>query len=321
MTRTPAPTTTRIGFVVIAHGDRRVLHRLVDRLADAQSTVGIAVHYDRKSGELDVPRRLTDLVAVVEAPLDVKWGDWTLIEAVARGIHTLDACFPEHNWTILLSGQDYPTRALSELACFLADTNADAFIECRRAIDNWGEEEVSHRYGYDYAALPGWLPARYICSTARRLPFLNAYRLEGGKNCIGIRRRRDLVALLGGSGWFIANRRATAAIVRAAEDDRTIRLFRRSIIPDESFFATVLAQADCEIVAQRWQYCRFAREGAPHPDILTEAHLPEIVASRAFFARKCTWDTSAGLLDALDLRLRPMLRYAGRPEEGTALLG
>jgi hypothetical protein len=292
----------KIGFVLITYR-LDLVRRLTDALTSSPVTAGVAIHHDRKSGPLKVAFRNPESVAVVENPVEVHWGDWSQIQAAITGIELLESRFPEHDWIVLLSGQDYPTRPLTELADFLAGSDADACIDCSPAIANWGVEEVRYRYGYDYLTVPGWVPFGRLSDLLQRYPrFVSSVSVADGRHCIGIRHRRASVDdLYGGSEWFMTNRRATGTIVRAYHDPAVARRFRRVLLPTEVFYTTVMNNSGHKIdVAHR--YYQFETKNA-HPEVLTEASLPDIDVGRAFFARKMDPVVSASLLDILDRRL------------------
>ncbi len=287
----------KIGFVLITHR-LDLVRRLTDALTGSPQTAGVAIHHDRKAGPLNIAFTNPESVAVVENPVDVRWGDWSQVQAAITGIELLQSRFPEHDWTVLLSGQDYPTRPLTELADFLAESDADAFIDCSPAIANWSGEEVRYRYGYDYFTVPGWVPFGRLSLFAQRYPrFVSSVNLADGRHCIGIRYRgASLEDLYGGSAWFMTNRRATDTIVQAYHDPAVARRFRRTLLPDEVFFATVIHPSGHTIDVEPHRYYRFEEKSA-HPEVLTEASLPDIDAGRSFFARKMDPVASASLLN------------------------
>jgi hypothetical protein len=106
--------------------------------------------------------------------------------------------------------------------------------------------------------------------------------------------------------WLTLSARAARAVAAAARDDRRlIRHYRRSIIPSESFFATVLLNDPGLTVAREdRRFLSFAGPGVPHPDVLTSRHLDELTGSGMHFARKFDSEVDAGVLDALDERRR-----------------
>jgi hypothetical protein len=295
----------RIGFVILSHRHPGLIKRLADVLAASPSTAGVAVHYDRQAGPLQVAFEHPEKVRVVAGPRRVPWGDWGFVGAVVKGLQLLDEQYPAHDWAVVLSGQDYPTRPIGELAAFLASSGAQAHIYCQPAVETWGEGQVKFRYGYDYWALPARAPAGTLLKVAERLPGLRAARADyAGRNLIGVRTWRPLSDLWGGSDWIMVDRDAQRKLLDAYGDAKTARRYRRAILPSEVFFATTLYAAGFTLAHTPHRYVHFAK-GSPHPDVLTERSLPDIDAHGHFFARKMDPADSAVLMDALDQRLRP----------------
>jgi hypothetical protein len=98
-------------------------------------------------------------------------------------------------------------------------------------------------------------------------------------------------------------------VLRAARDERALmRHYRRTIVPSESFFATVLMNdPELRVSSDDRRFVSFA-PGAAHPDVLTEADLDRLMASGAHFARKFDAEADAAVLDRLD-----ELRLSRRP--------
>jgi hypothetical protein len=101
--------------------------------------------------------------------------------------------------------------------------------------------------------------------------------------------------------WPILGRRAARAILHAAREERgQMRHYRRTIVPSESFFATVLMNDPAMSVSHdNRRFSSFA-PGAPNPDVLTSADLARLHDSGAHFARKFDMEVDAGVLDRLD---------------------
>lgn len=290
-----------LGFVVLSHGSEALLRRLVDVLTSSPATRGVVVHHDKASPPLGVSFSRPELVSLHPDPSDVCWGRWSLVEATTKGMHLLGRSFPGVDWTIVLSGQDYPARPLGELASLLGEDGADAFLDCRPATENWGTDEVRVRYGYDYWNIPPWMARTQLQRAARLLPAATWSRNLEGQHVVGVRRRRDLGGLFGGSAWFMANRRAVDIVLRSASGTPLTRQLKHTLIPDEVFYATVLMHSDLVVRRSNYRFARF-RDLAPHPDVLTIDSLDAIDASSAFFVRKVDEERSSALLDALDRR-------------------
>ncbi len=207
------------------------------------------------------------------------------------------------DWTLVLSGQDYPVVHHSELERFLAREERDAHLP-----DLWplgplrlsggARDEFVLRYGYRHFEVP-WLPPRL----PRRLAY--GRRLPTGRKLLGLRNATPPELALHVSGdWPTLNRRALRAVLAfPARHRRLMRRYRHSFAGSESFFATALMNdPQLTVGSGPHRFIDFPA-GEPNPRTLTSADLTAITASGAHFARKFDPAVDASVLDALD-RLR-----------------
>jgi hypothetical protein len=102
-----------------------------------------------------------------------------------------------------------------------------------------------------------------------------------------------------------SRRRAVEYIVATVEKDvEYCDYFRRTVIPDEVFFATLLH--DCtgmRIGRGNFRHIFWPSEHAPGTAVMDARHFSELEASNAYFALKFDETTSAELLACIDRRL------------------
>jgi hypothetical protein len=106
----------------------------------------------------------------------------------------------------------------------------------------------------------------------------------------------DVFHCYAGSQWFVSNAKA-AAVLLAPETDRLLKYFSGRFPPDEAVCPTILGNApQLRIKGESKHYIRW--EEGHHPRLLSECDLPEMLASRAHFARK--FSHKSRVLDILD---------------------
>jgi hypothetical protein len=102
------------------------------------------------------------------------------------------------------------------------------------------------------------------------------------------------------SDWLTLERRAIRAVLDfTREKPRAMEHYRRTIIPSESLFATVLANDPDVSVGPASRLLGF-EEGAPHPHTFTSADFKHLLASGMHFARKFDEGVDSRVLDLLD---------------------
>lgn len=277
-----------IGHVVLAHGDPRFPARLLRRLAPVSK--GLVVHYDRSSGTTarDELRRAVKDLDVRFAPQRIcHWGGWSLVAATLDAVRLLlDEEAPDR--VVLLSGTAYPLGA-DRLPRLLAATPEGEFLDAlpmpRVGLYNGGLDRV--QFFHPFEGNRGW--ARRASRTTQRV-----------QRAVGHRRGLPGGAVPHvGSQWWCLSRSCLDDLLGSASFSPYVDFFRRTRIPDESFFQTWVANSrwapavrSDPIVYTRW-------EGGTRPVILGMADLPTLQASSAPYARKVD-ERSLPLLAALD---------------------
>lgn len=138
------------------------------------------------------------------------------------------------------------------------------------------------------------------------------FHLELGDRVIRLPIRRrfpsDVVPYIG-SQWFILSRAVCESIIQSDNLNRYKSVFRHTLIPDESFFQTMILNSDYpeSIISNDkrlivWAPISRVKE---RPRVLTCEDLPLISNSDDFFARKFDETVDASVLDCLEASLRP----------------
>ncbi len=298
----------RIAYLLISHREPEQVLRLV-RVLREQPGAEVFVRHDQRRVSLRPEQVGSAGGRVVEDPFDVEWGGWSYLQVLLEGLRTV-AEAADSDWTIVLSGQDYPLCHHSQLEAFLARAREDAHLAeawplRRLRLTGGPHDEFVLRYGYRHFRLPVRAPS------AARLPRRLAYTRQMPSPqppLLGIRRLGtpfgpDLRCHVS-ADWPTLSRRALGAVLAfPARRPDLMSLLRRSFAPSECFFATALMNdPELKVGTGRHRFTRFP-PGAPHPITLTSADLNAMQASGAHFARKFDLTVDPDVLDELD-RLR-----------------
>jgi hypothetical protein len=227
---------------------------------------------------------------------------------------------------VLLSGQDYPIAPLERVERDLAVSDSDALLDAARLASGrmafrWrrsGETRLGRRYYFSYVAVPpiGRRLPRFVRSALLRLafvidqsqPLVGLWPMPAGVRWrVGVRRLRTPFGpgrpCRVGSTWFSMSRRAVERVLeQAGEDSPIARHYRRTIIPDESFFQTVVcADPQLTVRPDNARYQTWRDSDSPlHPDTLTIDHLDQIMSCGKHFARKFDEGFDREVLDRID---------------------
>lgn len=300
-----------MGFVILSHEGADKLARLVRALRREYPGCAIAIHHDFSQHTLDRAAVGEDIFWVDDW-LRTGWAKWAVVEGALRAFRMLHER-TDAEWFFLLSASDYPIRKGAEVAEELGAAQCDAFLDARpltagttaRAtfvgdpnpqLDRFDAETTRELKRRFYVSQQLWLPVIRTKPKLRlgkrtwRLPVEGRHPFRGGYGCFY------------GDHWFTANRRAIGAVIEASPQNKRLRsYFRNRTQPDESFYATILANTPGLTICRDNR--RFAewRGGTSGPISLTREQLPAILASNGFFARK--FDAGAPVLDDIDALL------------------
>jgi hypothetical protein len=209
---------------------------------------------------------------------------------------------------VVLTGQCYPIKPVVRMRRWF-DERAAASIAGATAFPHptWpdgGYNRVNVRvYQYRADSLPGFvrraLPQR-AGWIALPKPSLIRHRL-GGRAETTI--PRDVGELYGGSSYIAVARAHVRFVLENAQPYE--KFFRRSYIPDELFFQTMLMNSPFanEVVDEPLHLVDFTTLGGMHPRVMTSEDLELMAESPALFVRKVDSSVDPRVLDRIDREL------------------
>ena len=312
--------------VVLTHKDWPQVERLVGAILASSPEAFVLVAHDNR-----VTRFPTDTgdprVEVFEHGLATDWGSWELVEATLRSFEQVRRRV-DPALVVLVSGQDYPVRRLVDWeAEVLAAGSWVGAAEELRYTPHWGRrrgegQDTLTRYTHRWFQTPlarrgirigggfGRLLRRVRGWVALRAePLLSVRVVTRGRGVFwGIRRRTPFTPerpCYSGSQWVALRRTDLDHLLDEdlAPGSQLRRFYRRTVIPDESALVTPLS----------WRAAPAGLTPVTHltwdaaldqPTVCSLDDLEDLVHSGAAFCRKVDPVISAGLMDALDQRIR-----------------
>jgi hypothetical protein len=275
----------RIDYLIRAHTAPEQLARLVGRLNEGD--VRFYVHVNKLTDDETFAAMQAGLAGrenVVWVPrVKCYWGGFSLLRATLVGIESILASgdLPDH--AVLLSGQDYPLRPPTEIERYFAARNGRNLLNhFRLPAPEWaGEGGGLNRLRYPHFERARYKTRLLRLPVPRRLP-------EG-------------LEPYGGMAFWALTGETLAWLMRfLGERPEVLRFFRRTKMPDELFFQTVLLSSLAETVDNELLHYLDWSSGSAHPATLTVADLPKLRASGRLFARKFDASVDSEILDLLD---------------------
>lgn len=319
-------TGVRVAALVMAHKNQEQLARLIDRLSHPD--VDVFLHLDAK---WSLPRQdIDDLCALNDGRVYVTdriSAELLTMSLLQAELVLLRAALDRggYGYVMLLSGQDYPLRPITETVAELQAQHPRPFVD----VTPWHEGNwVETSFGTTRALKA--TRARVKRLVNERVRFGPANKILRGLNHVvtqlvsGIKQlivgtpytrlSRLSLQVAGGAQWWILPADMAAEVLRFADDRRGMRIFAETGSPDETFMQTALVNsphAD-RLTINPWDETRqmtrtFTDFGSGpytgHPRVLTVEDFDRIATSDAWFARKFDVDRDRSVLDLIDERL------------------
>jgi len=299
-----------VAYLVQSHDHPALLARLV-RTLRAGSDGTILVVHDARRKHLDASLLAGSGARVVERTAPVRRGDFSMLDPYFEGAARLLADGDRFDWLVYLSGQDYPVRPVPAIETGLAAADVDGFLahwDVDAAGSPWPPRRARRRYRYRYLRLPGALaPFLPLLRPLEAVTPLHCYRTYGA--LVGWPARRSPFSATfrcyGTWMWQSLRRPCVEFLLeQLATNGPLVEYYRRTVVPDESFVATVLVNSGrFRLANDNRRFADTAEQPSGHARALRADDFERLTDGRFDFARKVEPGTSDALLDALDRRV------------------
>jgi hypothetical protein len=313
------PAGPRCAYLILSHKNPAQVERLASRILGLSPTAHVVIHHDLKGGpapwEGDPPGRVH-----LVGRQTVEWGCWSIVEATLRLIRFAHERL-DSEWMVMVSGEDWPVTDLAAWEARVVASGADAVMPAEvlparlrfGARDPDANRDLARcRLRWFRVRQPRAGVAQKALSAVSKVGNLThpVCKLEFSRRneswFVGLPRRKGPVKswdLYKGSEWFACNARSAGVLLQA--DPRVSTWFRRSHIPDESYFQTLLRR-DGRLSIDR-STVTWVPPQPPTPTVgwmlLKEKQLRLVAASRAAFARKVDPGRNPEVMAAIDAQV------------------
>ena len=301
-----------VAFLVVSHRNPGQVLRLVRTLHEGLDTA-VLVHHDQRWEPLDRAACEAAGGRLVDYGLPLEWGNAAYADMLLTGLAELAEGI-DPDWIAILSGQDYPLRPLPDFERHLVESPHHALLGDLWQLDLSAEPPPPEREFYLRYRYRHYAPPRSVAAVLARALGRRAYlrELPAGLGLrLGVKPRHhpfgpELRCHVC-SDWLTLDRRAVRAVLAfARENPKVMEHYRRTIIPSESLFATVLANEPGLSIGPATRLLGF-EAAAPHPRTFGVADLEQLLTSEMHFARKFDERVDSRVLDLLDEARTPAL--------------
>ena len=316
----PAPTM-HINYILLAHQHPLQIARLVKALTTPNTF--FYIHIDQKINDEPFRQALAGHKAChwLQSRQRCTWGDSSIVKASLAALQVVVAEKKE-GYCVLLSGQDYPLRSNNEIEAYLQKREGTCFIETYpMPHERWPDSrERLYHYKFDLSTEKGH--SLLIPSL-----FSKDFYTDFGKharNCwllLAIKKTLPLVLFkkrkfppyckpYGGSQWWAIPVEMAAAILDfLRRHPGYLPYFNHSLVPDETFFHTIIMH----LLKERGQqpadpitYADWGRQDVPLPVTFTSVDCVHLQnqPEGMLLARKFDETVDTEILDCIDKQLR-----------------
>jgi hypothetical protein len=258
----------KIAYLMLFHKDPRLLHRAIETLSSKDC--GFFVHIDQKSDIRGFSAITGDNISFCKERIPVHWSGFSQIEATMLLVRQALESSANYDYFIFFQGSTYPLRSGRYIQRFLEENRGWEFMNLVKMPAR----------GYPLSKIntlmyPAHMPIRRFA--ARALAKLGVAQRDYRKYLKGLE-------AYAGNAWWALSREACQYLVEFVTSNPHVQeYFRKTLVPDESFFHTILGNSPLRPRIRRsFVYADWSTLGS-HPAMLNEEHL------RFFAAQEKVW--------------------------------
>lgn len=261
----------KIAYLILAHNNPRHLLRLIRALSSSSSS--FFIHVDRKSSLEEFANIKRDNVCVSHERIPVYWGDFSQVEAVLVLLRIALTEQRRFDYFVLLSGTDYPLQSESYVEKFFERNEGKEFMNILPMPCDACGKPISRLTSYK--TRPGDPISKIVKLVRKLLVTIGTLPTERDyKSYLG-----NLVPYCGDQWWALSREACEYIQSFVTNEPRAVNFFKHTVVPDESFFQTILGNSPYKAKMQRnLTYADWSRGGS-NPLYITETHIKLLTAT------------------------------------------
>ncbi|MFT3933344.1 MAG: beta-1,6-N-acetylglucosaminyltransferase [Chitinophagaceae bacterium] len=279
----------RIAHLVITYTDPLQTERMIRRME--HSNFDFYIHVDKK---IDITSHLylakMPNVYLIKDRVNVVWGGYNTVEATLRSVKEIFRTGRKYDYIHLMSGQDYPIKSAAYIYNFFVANAGHEFLEYQH-FDDWADESYPriHEYHFTNYSFPG---RYYVQKLMNRL--------------LPVRKSPMPLEFYGSSMFWALSSQCLEYIVNLMGKNKRLKRFMKLTWgSDEFLFQTLVLNSPFKNNVINDNLLFLDREkGAPHPNILNNSHLVDLITSKKMFARKFDAKRDGEILNSIDAYLQ-----------------
>lgn len=212
-----SPKIIKIAYLILVHRLPLQFKRLFNAIYDSDNYY--LIHIDKKASH-KIGKEIATFLAIypnvfISTSENITWGGYSMVQAELDGIKFLLNINADWDYFINLSGQDYPLKSQRKIREFLTQNRGNNYILF--ANQKVSRPETMNRIENLFEELDD-----KVSMISNNRPYL-----------------KNVVPYIGGQ-WMILTRSCCQFICNSTEVEKFENYYINTLIPDESFFQTVL---------------------------------------------------------------------------------
>lgn len=280
----------KILYIVLAHNQPERLSNITSSIINASTDASIIIHYDGNASQ-DGFNKLHSSVAnnpkihLVNKRVRCQWGTYSLVDATLESLRQAKKLSIDFDYVILLSGACMPSKPIKELEKFLSANNGKEFIEFND--ENWmigGLRKERYEFYFPYGA-------------SKEKSFIEDTWVNIQKK-LRIKRKTplDMKVRFGSQWWTLTWKTCLDMLSLLDENPKIETFFKKTYIPDEMFFQTVVGHLVPNELITGYGLTFFKFTDYGKPIVFYDDHGDYPFNLEKFFVRKVS-DEATGLIN------------------------
>lgn len=279
--------TMKVSFILLAHEKPEQLKDLLGALLSAGSNV--YCHHDASS-QGNLPGAVAEWgfdslpgKVYFAKPVKVVWGEWSIVQATLNCLDLVRQHDTDSDYFMLISGSCMPVKPVHLLEQYLAESGKDHIEAVNAETTKWvtaglQKQRWSKYHFFNWRFQP-WrfdtsLKIQRKLKISRKIPLRHTAHM--------------------GSQWWCLRRGTLLSVLELVERNPSLkRFYRRTWVPDELFFQTMVANTvpKAELTDELLTRYKFNSWGIPR--VYYDDDYPELLAESKFFVRKVSHRAAA----------------------------
>lgn len=298
-----------IHYLILAHDKPWQIEILINLIASPFSR--IYIHLDKKCPIADFSK-LKNRACFIENRVYVNWGGFSMVQSTLNSMAEIQKYMADDDHLIILSWHDLPIKSPLYIYNVLKKSKNLNYIQTilQPNADRNIIPRIERYWFYDIQTNTyiDMLLKKFVSFFMRDIQWKTQVIVSVLNNIWKLLPKRKYVSkkytVYAGSQWMVVSKRSLDYVLRFCDSDeweKFISFAKRTCIPDEFFFHTILMNSDFanDTINECMWYMITPSRVPNSPEIIRKWHTKKILQSKKLFCRKFDMDIDIDALESV----------------------